>query len=94
LGAGPGETSREDYELLDLSYGGMCIRSRSTLRADEICEFEMNLMLLGLGLAKVKARIRWVQLPAGEYCMGGAQFLESNKGWLGSQKTMPAPVEK
>ena len=80
-----GGLEQEDCTLLNLSYGGMCLRARCLMQEGEQCRFVIDLPSPVQGSASVKALIRWVQpLQAGQ-CNLGAAFLESSAGWLGPE---------
>jgi len=81
--------ARLDYEaftLVNLSFGGMCVRTSARLQKGDERRFMIGLPSpLGSSVA-VKARICW-ESPSG---VGkrhlGAEFVESSIGWLGSDE--------
>jgi hypothetical protein len=73
--------------LLNCSYGGFAFRTNVAVREEEDCHFSIDWQQPCLGVATVRARIRWVQeCAAGDY-IAGAEFLESSKAWLGPEES-------
>ena len=72
----------EPCRLLNLSFGGMCFASSSSLENEKVYPFRIKLTDLDPESFSVQAEIRWRQQDAGGWVMGAA-FRESTKGWVG-----------
>jgi c-di-GMP-binding flagellar brake protein YcgR len=83
-----GEAERTDdpVELLNISTGGMCFRTRRPIQEGQQVWLELRLPS-PMGLALVRCVVRWVQadvLPGAHRV--GVEFLESTKGWVGPEE--------
>lgn len=80
-----GSALKSDYrDLLNLSYGGMCVRSAERLEPGTVQQYLLNLkgLIENEDLVLVKARVEWSQPTDSGGFTHGASFIESSKGWL------------
>ena len=74
-------------ELVDLSYAGMCLRSYGPLQPGREYSFLIRLQKPMRDSVLVKARVLWVRSLPGRDMRVGLRFVESSKGWLGSEES-------
>ena len=72
----------EDCALYNISYGGMCFRSKSHISPGDVVDFLIDLEKPLKDLVLVKARIEWTGRGDDAEPIFGARFLDSSKGWL------------
>ena len=74
----------EDFELSNLSQGGMCVEGMGGLQEGEIEHFLLDLTEPYPSIVLVRVEVRWAQpTPSGNHVMG-VRFLESSNAWLGT----------
>ena len=73
----------EPCNLLNLSFGGMCLSSSHSLQQEKVYAFRIRLSDLDPDPFSVQAEIRWSQPQPGDGWVIGAAFRESTKGWVG-----------
>ena len=72
----------EQGSLLNVSVSGMCFSIRTPLPEKTTHEFHLHFRGILADVAEVKAEIRWVQQAGPSKWIIGAEFLESNRGYL------------
>lgn len=75
----------EDCPLVNLSYGGVCFRTRGALRKYGSHRLLIEIKAPFLDTARVRVQIRWIRPLDSQTIIAGAEFLETNKGWLGPE---------
>lgn len=78
----------EPCTLVNISFGGMCLRTRLNLEPGGEYAFLLDLRAPFNDLVMVKARVSWARaVQQGQQdCVAGAEFTESSKGWLGPEE--------
>ena len=74
----------QNCELVNLSFGGMSIRSTEELEPEGLYDFLIDLQEPLKVLLFVRANIRWVHSSGSRGWMIGAAVVESSKAWLGA----------
>jgi hypothetical protein len=88
-----GEREREVCTLMDLSYAGLCFRSRRSLGVGEVVEFLIDLHSPVKRSGLALARIRWTRRLGIDDYEAGAEYSEESKGLLiGTEDTAPTPL--
>jgi hypothetical protein len=86
-----GRVAGGDFRVVNLSHGGICLRTRQTLHPGASLPLWL---ILPLGKASVRVQIKWVhRVDEGEF-VAGAEYLESNKGWFGPEEDVVSVVER
>ena len=78
-----GRLEFEEILLLNLSFGGMCLQTESSMRTGDEHYFVVDLRAPLDDLAFVKARVEWVNSDLLQNKVG-LSFTETTKGWLGT----------
>lgn len=78
---GAPDLALEPCTLVNVSYGGMCLRAWRDLRRNRNYRFLLDLQAPFRDLVLVKARVLWI----GADRAAGVEFVESSKGWLGPE---------
>ena len=81
-----GTTEEEQCELLNFSSGGMCIQVTESLEAGTVHRFQLHLKGLLEDTVSVTAAIKWAYALRGSVWRVGAQFISSDKAYLGPQE--------
>jgi len=80
-----------ELRVVNLSYGGICLRTRGPLSPGTSLPLWV---VTPLGTAWVRARVNWVRrLDGGEF-LAGAEYLESSKGWFGPEEDLVHGVDR
>ena len=79
-------TSCESYsvcQLLNLSFGGMCLQGEDFVEVGGSYRFVLDLAALLGSNVEVTAQIAWKRPMDGGLCYAGAVFTKSSAPWLG-----------
>ena len=74
----------KDYDLVNLSFGGMCFRSTEELEPEGLYDFLIDLQAPLKVLIFVRSSIRWVRPCGAQGWLIGAAVVESSRTWLGA----------
>jgi hypothetical protein len=75
----------EECPLVNLSYGGICFRTRSALKQHGTQRLLIDVKAPFQDTARARIRIRWIRPVDSQEITVGAVFVESSKGWLGPE---------
>lgn len=82
---GPSGMEVEECPLVNLSYGGICFRTRGALKKHGTHRLLIEIKAPFQGTARTRVRIRWIRPVDSQEIIAGAVFVESNMGWLGPE---------
>jgi hypothetical protein len=83
---GPSGMEVEECPLVNLSYGGICFRTRSALKKLGTYRLLIEVKAPFQSTARTRVRIRWIRPVDSQEIIMGAVFVESNQGWLGPEE--------
>lgn len=83
---GPSRLKVEECPLVNLSYGGICFRTRKALKKHGTHRLLIEVKAPFQDTARTRVKIRWIRPLDSQEIIAGAVFVESNKGWLGPEE--------
>ena len=88
-----GELCRSTRPVLNISAGGACLRSPHQCLVEERFPVRMDLRSLNLGMVEVSVRVVWVRGDGEGGYLVGAEFEDSDKGFLAPAEDVPLTLE-
>ena len=83
---GPSRLEVEECPLVNLSYGGICFRTRGALKKHGTHRLLIEIKAPFKDTARARVRIRWIRPLDSQEIIAGAVFVKSSKGWLGPEE--------